>query len=248
MEQMVTEPYHDFSELTLRAEKGVDYCIDILDRSASVTVVAIHAGTIEPLTGELAAAIAGGDHNLYVLRGLGPGKGDLLRVPVTRFDDVRLTALLDRSVVGISVQGVRGDDAVVHLGGRNRRLRGCLQGTLESAGFSTAGPIGPHAAHSPSRFVNRSSQGGVQLEVTAALRRSMTSAPLAEASDRRESTTWTNQYRAFVGVVRQGLVDYLAEEDADLDVALRRFEQATREIRRVIPSDDNGHAGGHRVR
>ncbi len=248
MECMVTEPYHDFSELALRAEKDVDYGIRVLDRSASVTVAAIHAGCIEPLTGALAEAIAGDDCNLYLLCGLRAERGEPLRVPVTRFDDVRLTALMDRSVVGISLQGVPGGEGIVHLGGSNRRLRGRLQGALEAAGFATAGPASPLAAHSPARFVNRPSQGGVQIEVTVGLRRLMTTGPLEEASGGPQEIATSERFHGFVGAVRQGLAGYLADVDADLDIALQRFEESTRAIRQIIPADDNGHAGQGRVR
>ena len=87
----------------------------------------------------LAAAIAAEDHNLYLLCGLHPGR-PRLRVPVTRFDDVRLTALVERSVVAIAIQGVAGEE-VVHLGGANRRLLEHLQSSFEGAG-SPRGPAG----------------------------------------------------------------------------------------------------------
>ena len=43
--------------------------------------------------------------------------------------------------------------------------------------------------------------------------------------------------------MRQGLREYLAAQDADLEVALARFEGGPEEIRRVIPLGDNGHGG-----
>ncbi len=241
MECIVTEPYRDFTALALYAEKDLDYRIRIVDRSAAVTVVAIQAGAIEPLTGELAEAIAGSDCNLYQLQGLRPDGADRLRVPVTRYDDVRLTSLLDRSVVGISVQGTPDEEHVVHLGGRNRRLCAHLQVALERAGFCTSGPAGPQAAHSPARFVNRPAQGGVQMEISIGLRRAMAETPLEGLYTTDSAIAWTGGYSRFVMAVRQGLAAYLAALDADLDVAMERFEQATREVRWVLPTDGDGH-------
>lgn len=239
----MAEPYRDFGELTVRADKGADYTISVMDRSSPVTLTAIHAGHIEPLTGELAAAIAAEDHNLYLLCGLHPGSAPRLRVPVTRFDDVRLTALVERSVVAIAIQGVAGEGEVVHLGGANRRLLEHLQSSFEGAGLATAGPAGRIAAHSPARFVNRAAQGGVQIELTHALRASLASVPLGPDGAWQDPAARTERFHTFVQAVRQGLREYLAAQDADLEVALARFEEATREIRRVIPLGDNGHGG-----
>ncbi|NLD72580.1 MAG: hypothetical protein GX649_07675 [Chloroflexi bacterium] len=240
----MTQPYQNMSELTLRANKGVEYAVSVHDRSSPVTLVAIHAGHIEPLTGELASAIAGNDHNLYLLCGLDPQSAARLRVPVTRFDDVRLTTLAERSVAAISLQGIEGQQPRAHLGGANRRLREHIGAALEAAGIATAGPAGRYAAHSPARFVNRAAQGGVQIELTHALRQAMVSVPLAGDSPWQDPDRRTPRFGELVDAVRQGLSAYLTEQDTDLEVALQRFEEATREIRRVIPlGDDNGHAG-----
>lgn len=230
------EPYRDLAELALYAERERDYRIAIVDRSAPVTVAAIHGGHIEPLTGEVATAIAGGDHNLYVLEGLRAEGSARLRVPVHRFDDVRLRSLMARSEVGISVDGVPGTDVAVHLGGGNRELLRALREGLEAEGFATAPPAGPGPAHSPDRFVNRPSRGGVQIELTEGLRRSMVAGALEEGLW-RDPSRHTDRLAAFVRVVRAALDSHLAEARADLRSALDRFEEATDEIRKVIPLD-----------
>jgi len=242
----VTKPYRDFSELILYARKDHDYAIRVTDRSAAVTVAAIHAGLIEPLTGELAEAIAGQDSNLYLLQGLLADRAERLRIPVTRYDDVRLTSLLDRSEVGISIHGAPEEEPNVHLGGRNRRLCTHLQNALQQAGFRTAGPAGAQAAHSPSRFVNRPAHGGVQLEFSLGLRRTLTATPLERIAAGDAGPVWTDTFHALVRAIRQGVTAYFADVDSDLALALERFERATPAVRRALPPDgDNHHAASH---
>ena len=60
----MVERYRDLAHVVLRNARGVDYEIQFYARSSELTVVAIHGGGIEPLTGELAHAIASEDYNL----------------------------------------------------------------------------------------------------------------------------------------------------------------------------------------
>lgn len=237
-------PYRDFTELVLRAERDVDYHIAFLDRGAPVTVAAIHGGYIEPLTGALARAIAAQDYNWYELQGLRPENSARLRVPVTRFDDLRLTTLMDRSEVGLSIQGLQGQegDEAVHLGGRNRDLLRRLISALGEAGFLVAGPATATAAHSPSRFVNRPAQGGVQIELTWELRRSMVLVPL-EGSAWRDSAQYTARFGAFVTAIRRAIAAYFSAQRSDLTAQLEEFERTTVAVKRALllpPSEDGG--------
>ena len=75
------------------------------DRGATVTIICIHGGAIEPLTSELATAIAGAKYNLYDLQGLRAGDNQQLRIPVARFEKVRLFTLLKLSHIAVSVDG-----------------------------------------------------------------------------------------------------------------------------------------------
>lgn len=239
----MTEPFHDFTELVLHCVQGRDYRFVIRDVGADATIVAIHGGGIEPMTSEVATIVAGEEHNLYDLRGIRPEGNAALRVPVQRFDEMRLRNLLKRSQTAVAVLGVPGETPLVHLGGANRRLRGALQERLEEAGFAVRPPHGPGAAHHPQRFVNWPSAGGVQLELSLALRRSLTLAPL-EGFRWEDPTQWTERFDALVRAVRGALRDAAAMARDDLGEALERFEAGTRAFPAELRSLDHQHHHG----
>ena len=121
------KPFTTFAELVLNCDLNQDYHVQVADRGAAATIICIHGGAIEPLTSELAAAVAGSEFNLYDLQGLRPVDNSALRIPVARFDEVRLFTLLKRSQVALSIDGVPGLDQVVHVGGGNALLKQILR-------------------------------------------------------------------------------------------------------------------------
>ena len=222
-------PYRDLPELVLNARKDQDYALRIIDLGAHLTITAVHGGGIDPLTSELAQAIAGGEYNLYDFRGVRATGNDELRVPVARFDEMRLRELMGRSHTAVSIQGIqgiRGSGLTVHVGGGNRRLKRGLAERLEKAGFEVKGPAGPRPAHDPSRFYNRPTAGGVQVEMTRALRESMIDCPLCDFLWEGPSH-WNDRFKAFVDGARAALERYHAEVRADLNMIIERFEDAT---------------------
>jgi phage replication-related protein YjqB (UPF0714/DUF867 family) len=223
------EPFQDFTELVLNAVKERDYRLTVVNRGADATIVAVHGGGIDPLTSELATAIAGEEHNLYDFRGIRPRGNEELRIPAHRFDEMRLRELLRHSRLGLSILGVEGTEMVAHLGGRNRCLKHILTGRLSEAGFDVRGPAGPGAAHDPTRFVNWSSEGGVQMELPQALRGSMVDGELRDFLW-EDARRWNERFCAFTVAVRGALEQYKAEMRADLGFALEHFEEATRAL------------------
>jgi len=232
--------YRDFAELTLRAEKDQDYAVIIRDRSAAVTVAAIRGGMIDPPTSQLADAIASDDCNLYDLRGLEASQSESMRIPIVRFDDVRLRTLMERSEVGIVLMGAQDEGDTVHLGGSNRLLKRLMSEQLSSRGFATAPPSAPGPAHSPARVTNRPAQGGVQIELGASLRQSMVFEALSDMTW-QNSQTWTDRFRDFVEAARRAIADYTIQIDTDLERTLDRFERTTRQVHKVIPPSFHDH-------
>ncbi|MHB0856458.1 MAG: poly-gamma-glutamate hydrolase family protein [Anaerolineae bacterium] len=238
-------PYRDLTELILHCVNDRDYRFTVVDRGADVTLAAIHGGGIEPLTSELALAIAGEDHNYYAFCGLRAQSNQLLRLPVARFREVRLDTLMARSRIGLSVLGVEGKDDAVHLGGRNQRLKRLLAEALEGMGVAVLGPSGQSAAHHPDRFINKPREGGVQMELTRALRAGLVDCPLADRQW-EDPAHWNARLHTLVSTVRGALDTYLATMRDDLEVALHRFENATRtfpdEVRRAPGRPDETDA------
>ncbi|MBC7237770.1 MAG: poly-gamma-glutamate hydrolase family protein [Chloroflexi bacterium] len=237
---MIT-PYRDVSQLVMQCEKDQDYAFRISDPGADITIVAVHGGWIEPPTGELASAIAGQEYNLYVLRGLRPDAREQMRVPIGRFSEMRLNALLRRSHAALHIDGVPGEEAIVHLGGRNRRLKAVLEEHLQTAGLIVAAPYGPGAAHDPRRFYNLPDAGGVQMELSLALRRQMVDG-LLDPEVNPQNTRQTPLFVMLTRVVRDALQLYLAQARSDLELTMERFERTTRQF------PDWLRRGGHEAR
>lgn len=151
--------------------------VTIFDRfkgRSEIAVLAPHAGAIEPLTGELAKAIAGREHRLYCFVGNAPGGNARLHVTSTRFDEPTLRTVLAGARVAISIHGASGDDeAVTLIGGANTALARRVGNALEDAGFSIIEASGHLAGADPRNVVNRVPEGGVQLELTRRLRKEM---------------------------------------------------------------------------
>jgi phage replication-related protein YjqB (UPF0714/DUF867 family) len=165
------DKYPSFEALAQAEKRGVDYRITTLDRKASVAVLAIHAGGIEPGSGELARVIAADDWSLYLFESLKPEHDSTLHITATRFDEPDAVALVERSAVCVSVHGASGNADGICLGGANAKLRRAVYESLDRAGLGVA----------PKNIGNRCREQGVQVELTKALRGRMRSDAALEA-------------------------------------------------------------------
>lgn len=229
-----------FAELVLRYVANKEYRVQIVDRSADITIIAIHGGAVEPLASELAQAIAGSEHNLYDFQSLDSSQAAAMRVPALRYSEMRLNALVRRSRVAVAIDGVPGEEALVHIGGKNAWLKRTLTEYLKQAGFSAAGSFLPGAAHDPTRYYNTAQTGGVLIELSAGLRAEMTSETLC-GEEWRKPASWQASFFSFVSAVRAALLAYAEYASADLEQALQRFEDTTRQIPKSIRT---GHHHG----
>ena len=222
---MLGRPFNSFGELVLHMEKGRDYDLTVRNLGAPMTVTAIHGGAIEPLTDDLAQAIAEQQHNLYILRGLLPSGNDMLRIPSLRFAEMHIDGLLQRSRTALSIDGVKSQDPVVKLGGANSMLSSHLCNHLEQAGFQVGATAFPEAACAAAHFYNRPQLKGVQIELSKALRQTMVEGPLEACI--QDTPTHTEVFQRFVSAVRAAIKDYQREAGADLGLTMERFEEAT---------------------
>lgn len=238
----MAEPVANMTELVLRYQREADYRIVIRDLGAPVTIAAVHGGGIDPLTSELATAIAAADANLYALEGIRASDNGLLRIPAASFDDMRLLALLQRSRLALSLLGAPDAAPLVRLGGRNRRLVELLKQQLAAAKIAVHPPQGA-AAHHPGRFYNQSTEGGVQIELSLGLRQAMVSAPLQGTA--WPEATWQAPLRALVERVRAAVQQYLAETRDDVGSALRAFDETTPAVKRAWRAAAKPEGDGH---
>jgi phage replication-related protein YjqB (UPF0714/DUF867 family) len=161
--------YADFSRLAAKQKAGLDYSITAVNVGSSVTVFAIHAGGIEPGTGEIARMLAGGGWNLYLFEGLLQSDNRRLHVTATHFDEPAAVALATASLVSISVHGEKDAGSAVCVGGGNARLRHWVGLSLAQGGFAVEEPCRRLPGEEKANIANRGRRAGVQLEMPRAV-------------------------------------------------------------------------------
>lgn len=141
--------------------------------------MAPHGGRIEPETDRLATAIAGDRFSLYCFRGCLETGNRRLHLPSHLFDEPRALAALKGADVVLAVHGHRETEvSFVMVGGLDRQRRLRVAAELEGAGFPVRPPLDGLAGEHPDNLCNRGRPGGgVQLEVSAALRRLLKARP-----------------------------------------------------------------------
>lgn len=168
-------PPLDYADIARRHRRGVDYEIVVHARPASrVAVVAPHGGAIERATSDIARALAGDEHNLYLFEGRLPRDNhEALHLTSHRFDEPECLALLATCDQVLTVHGCNHPepDPAVLLGGLDTVLMQRLADALRGAGI----PALTEGHRFPGRHVdnicNRGRGGaGVQMELTNRLR------------------------------------------------------------------------------
>src|SRR3974390_136427 len=138
--------YRSYAELRENEREDIDFRIFVIDRAASVAVIAPHGGRIEPGTSEIATAIAGTSYSLYCFEGLRRRPHRDLHITSTNFDEPRCKELIKTHDFIVSVHGMGGDHEAIDVGGRDIELRDGICQELDQAGFPTPiVPTGPHA-------------------------------------------------------------------------------------------------------
>jgi phage replication-related protein YjqB (UPF0714/DUF867 family) len=199
------DSYRDIPQLMLVEATHVAIRYDLSQRS-DIAVIAPHAGLIEPLTGELAEAIAASDHLFYRFSGRAHQNNRRLHVTSTHFSEPVLTRVLLGASVALTVHGCRQPMApVTHLGGNNVRLRNRLERSLLHAGFQVDRAQPPLAGRHPHNLVNRTMQGGVQLEISRVQRRELGDAYRRSVG---HETGCSCRFCRYVAAVRSALEAY----------------------------------------
>ncbi len=164
--------YRSVGELRRHRIEGRDFRVLAVERGAQVLVLAVHGGTIEPGTSEIARALAGEDWNLYLFEGLDSRRPKDLHVTSKRFDDPAAVALATAAVVAVSIHGEKDKHSEVCVGGGHERLPRETARVLKAAGFPVEFPCRLPGTD-PRNIVNRARRGGLQLEISLPLRQSL---------------------------------------------------------------------------
>lgn len=168
----IVDKYPNFAALAENEVLNQDYQIFVNDRSSPVTLFAIHGGSIEPGSGQLAQALAEDQLNLYVFEGLKKKEPTSLHITATRFDEPIALDLASRSQSCVSIHGYLGNGSkAICVGGNDQKLATHIVNKLqaEKLDFEVIYPCKPFPGTHPKNIVNRCLNKGVQLEISQGL-------------------------------------------------------------------------------
>jgi phage replication-related protein YjqB (UPF0714/DUF867 family) len=177
----MNDRYDSFSALAREAPRDSwrRVCREV--PASNTLILAPHGGDIEAGTSELAASVAGDDHNLYCFEGLDTRYFRDLHVTSHRFDDPVALGLAARAEILVAIHGCKGERSI-YVGGRDAELVALLTARLLEAGFPARSDNHAFPATNPDNICNRGSRGvGAQLEFTRELRGAQTREAIAQS-------------------------------------------------------------------
>ena len=194
------EKYRNFEDLKSKEQEGIDFQIQYRHGETGIAVIAPHGGGIEPGTSEIANRVAGEDHAFYSFEGWKHQGNFEMHITSRNFDEPIGVSIVKNSNTIVSLHGCNGNEKAVYIGGIDTELIEKIKKALDDAGFLVKkNPRFPGT--SPLNICNRSRLGkGVQLELSAPLRRSM-----FRDLTRPERKIPTGYFIKFVTALRQGL-------------------------------------------
>jgi phage replication-related protein YjqB (UPF0714/DUF867 family) len=161
-----------FKELSLLKTEGQDFEVKLRTGTSDSFVMAIHGGTIEPGTSELADATAGEKHSYYSFTGLVDDYQGL-HLTSTEFDEPRLLVLTQQAKNCLGLHGLKDDQIDFCIGGANAEKRESYFKLLSQKfpkwrTCELCCP--PNLGTSFKNIVNKCQQSGVQIEMGSSLR------------------------------------------------------------------------------
>jgi len=168
----VAPPYASFTELAQHEEQGFDFLIRQRPGTSDILVMAPHGGGIEPGTGDIADALAGGEHALYCFKGLKKSGNRGLHLTSIRFNEPLALQMLGRARQVLTVHGCRDTAPAVWVGGRDLPGGESIIAALKGIDIPADRCSDPALRGlQPDNVCNRgSSRAGLQLEISRGLR------------------------------------------------------------------------------
>ena len=195
------DAYSCYEDLSRCQVRGEDYRIRLFRGSSGIAVMAIHGGGIEPGTTEIAEALAAGGHSFYTFSGLKPSGNADLHITSRQFDEPGGAALAAQARTVLTIHGCKEGEPLVYIGGRDDRLKQILKRSLQRAGFKVEQTPRFPGRH-PRNICNRCRSGrGVQLEISAGLRRSL----FDDLARRGRKKKMTPRFFEFIAAVQEAL-------------------------------------------
>jgi phage replication-related protein YjqB (UPF0714/DUF867 family) len=168
---MTDDTYRSFNDLRNNEEMELDYRICMVDAGSPVTIIAPHAGKIEPKTSYITARIARDEFNYYCFEGIKANNNRRLHITSHKFDEPQALALLARSRMVVAIHACTESEALVYPGGLDHKLAKVIADELTAAGIAVADRNSKYQGVNPRNICNRGISGrGVQLEISRGLR------------------------------------------------------------------------------
>ena len=168
--------YANYAALAAVEVEGVDYLRTVSTvPGATYSSIAIHGGGIEAGSGEMAQYVAGTTMSYYEFDGIKSTGNSALHITSTLFDEPLGLALVAAAPRCLSFHGFTGTVGVPEtaVGGGDAVRARMVAAALETAGFTVITAPSEIDGADPDNICNRSgSGGGVQLEMSLALRQS----------------------------------------------------------------------------
>ena len=166
------DTYQDFRELREAEREGVDWARVHEDRESRILIMAPHGGWIEPLTTEVARAMAGREFSFYTFMGLKEEGNQALHLTSHLFDEPLALDAASKADRVVAIHGERSrHGAFVMVGGRWDELGAALARVLEREGFPVREPREGLGGRHRRNICNRGRLGaGGQLEISEGLR------------------------------------------------------------------------------
>ncbi|MFE3017718.1 poly-gamma-glutamate hydrolase family protein [Streptomyces sp. NPDC059256] len=202
--------YSSYAALAAARVEGVDYSRTAVSPvGATWASIAIHGGSIEAGSGEVARDVAGVGLRFYEFAGLLDSGNRELHLTSSRFDEPMALDVVGGAMGTLSFHGYAGTAGVAEtaIGGLDRVAVQEVATALRRAGFQVVDALGGIAGDHPANVCNRNSRSaGVQLEMSRALRAGFF--PRGDLSQRmRDSGRRTDSFRAYVAAVRSVVAD-----------------------------------------
>jgi phage replication-related protein YjqB (UPF0714/DUF867 family) len=168
----IAQKSSSFKELSSLKKEGLDFEIKLRTGTTQSLVMAIHGGTIEPGTSELAVATAGEKHSYYSFTGLVDDYVGL-HLTSTEFDEPRLLVLTQQAKNCLGLHGLKDDQIDFCIGGANAEKRKRYLKLLSEKfpkwrACELCCP--PNLGTSSKNIVNKCQFSGVQIEMGSTLR------------------------------------------------------------------------------
>lgn len=208
MNQSNLDRYNNFQELKTNTKEYKNWRIVTKERKHhDILVTAIHGGGIEPGTTELARRISNvGHYDFYSFEGLRKKNNDQLHITSTNYDEPKLHDMLKNAEQTVSIHGFSGDDPIVFVGGKDKKMAKSIAKSLRHKGFTVKKSPNEIDAKSSKNFVNENeNDSGVQLELTTKQREQFFKNHKLSRQVRSNPDNYTKTFYQFTNAVQDGV-------------------------------------------